>query len=58
VVSFIRLIHQWSRLGGVPEPGDETARFNFRLLNGEDPLDGFERKTVIKNFGFEPTFPD
>ena len=51
------LIYSWSKIGEVPEPGNENARFNFWLRNGLDPLDGLDREMVVKSFQHSPIIP-
>jgi len=49
------IISSWEYRGeNIPSPGDENARINFWLINGEPPTDGKEREFIIQQFFFIP----
>ena len=52
------LIHEWTKSGGVPEPGNETIRFNFWLFNGDAPTNGLGNEVVISDFGWQENYPE
>lgn len=48
------IIQQHAFTQDIPEAGDENARINLWLLNGDPPMDSNEVELVISRFEFEP----